>query len=375
MANMAAFLASMEQRNSIADYPHAVDFQAHIPIYDGHQLRAMDSQQLAAVQAEWAHCWQHQAGVMVVRNLYPQAAVVDAMTEVYYQLLRKQEASQSGHNKGDHFAPKGANGRVWNALEKAAVLDPKTFIDYYSNALLADICTAWLGPDYQLTSQVNLVYPGGQPQQPHRDYHLGFTSDAEVARYPMHVQIMSAMLTLQGAVAHIDMPVESGPTMLLPYSQRYEAGYGLYRQPEFMAYFAEHAVQLPLQKGDGLFFNPALMHAAGENKSADIQRMANLLQISSAFAKPMESLDQRNMQLTCYPYLAIANLSEPELAAIATAISDNYPFPTNLDRDQSETSLRPPSSRDLLLESIARKDKLQTFNDALNQLYWRKQSS
>ena len=57
----------------------------------------------------------------------------------------------------------------------------------------------------------------------------------------MHVQIMSAMLTLQGAVAHIDMPVESGPTMLLPYSQRYEAGYGLYRQPEFMAYFAEHA--------------------------------------------------------------------------------------------------------------------------------------
>ena len=131
-----------------------------------------------------------------------------------------------------------------------------------------------MGPDYQLTSQVNLVYPGGQPQQPHRDYHLGFTSDAEVARYPMHVQMMSAMLTLQGALAHIEMPVESGPTMLLPYSQRYEAGYGLYRQPAFMAYFSEHAVQLPLQKGDGLFFYPALMHAAGENKSADIQRMA-----------------------------------------------------------------------------------------------------
>ena len=32
---------------------------------------------------------------------------------------------------------------------------------------------------------------------------------------------MSPVLTLQGAVAHCDMPIESGPTMLLPYSQRF----------------------------------------------------------------------------------------------------------------------------------------------------------
>ena len=31
------------------------------------------------------------------------------------------------------------------------------------------------------------------------------------------------MLTLQGAVAHCDMPVESGPTMLLPHSHKYIA--------------------------------------------------------------------------------------------------------------------------------------------------------
>ena len=104
------------------------------------------------------------------------------------------------------------------------------------------------------------------------------------------------MLTLQGAVAHSDMPVESGPTLLLPYSQRYEHGYALYRDPEFVDYFAQHAVQLALQKGDGLFFNPALMHAAGENRSTNVQRMANLFQISSAFGKAMESVDQQRMQ-------------------------------------------------------------------------------
>ena len=35
-------------------------------------------------------------------------------------------------------------------------------------------CEAWLGPNYQMTAQVNLVHPGGDFQQAHRDYHLGF---------------------------------------------------------------------------------------------------------------------------------------------------------------------------------------------------------
>ena len=33
------------------------------------------------------------------------------------------------------------------------------------------------GPAYQVTSQVNVVNPGGDAQAPHRDYHLGFTTD------------------------------------------------------------------------------------------------------------------------------------------------------------------------------------------------------
>ena len=48
-----------------------------------------------------------------------------------------------------------------------------------------------------------------------------------------------------------------------------------------------------LRKGDAVFFNPALIHAAGENRSEGIQRMANLLQVSSAFGRAMESIAAR----------------------------------------------------------------------------------
>ena len=43
---------------------------------------------------------------------------------------------------------------------------------------------AWLGPGYQVTSQINVVNPGGTAQTAHRDYHLGFQSDRDCCRVP-----------------------------------------------------------------------------------------------------------------------------------------------------------------------------------------------
>ncbi len=40
-----------------------------------------------------------------------------------------------------------------------------------------------------------------------------------------------SVLTLQGAVAHVDMPVESGPTLYLPHSQKSTHGYLAYWIP------------------------------------------------------------------------------------------------------------------------------------------------
>ena len=61
--------------------------------------------------------------------------------------------------------------------------------------------------------------------------------------FPEHVQQLSPVLTLQGAVAHSDMPLESGPTMYLPHSQKYVPGYIAMNRPDFQEYFerAPHA--------------------------------------------------------------------------------------------------------------------------------------
>ncbi len=143
-----------------------------------------------------------------------------------------------------------------------------------------------------MTAQLNVVNPGGAAQSPHRDYHLGFQSAADIERYPLHVQLFSPMLTLQGAIAHVDAPMETGPTLLLPFSQAYDAGYLAMNRPDFKAFFDANHVQLPLEKGDMLFFSPALLHAAGNNRSKDIKRMVNLFQVSSAYGRAMESIDR-----------------------------------------------------------------------------------
>ncbi len=164
-----------------------------------------------------------------------------------------------------------------------------------------------------------------------------------IARYPTHVHALSPVLTLQGAVAHSDMPLESGPTLYLPYSQQYLPGYLAWRRDDFKAYFAEHHVQLPLRKGDAGFFNPALFHGAGTNVSADIQRMANLLQVSSAFGRAMEQVDRARVVEAVYPALRASGLDEAGLANAVAASAEGYPFPTNLDLDQPVDGLTPIS--------------------------------
>jgi len=99
--------------------------------------------------------------------------------------------------------------------------------------------------------------------------------------YPAHIHSSSPQFLLQGGVAHCDVPLNSGPTKFLPFSQTYLPGFIAATRSEFRAYFEEHYVQLPLEKGDVVFCNPALFHAAGENTSQDIDRMVNLIQACS----------------------------------------------------------------------------------------------
>ncbi|CUW32631.1 phytanoyl-CoA dioxygenase family protein [Streptomyces reticuli] len=343
--------ALVARTTGLADYPGASSVESNVLVYDGERLRSARDRR--AVRAELVRALSDGPGIVVVRGAFPEPEVVDRVTAVFEALIAEQRAA--GATAGDHFAAPGTNDRVWNALEKTALYDPEAFADYYANEVLALLATAWLGPGYQVTSQVNVVNPGGAGQTAHRDYHLGFLSDAVAAADPAHVHRLSPVLTLQGAVAHCAMPVESGPTLYLPYSQRYEPGYLAWRRPGFQEYFAAHHVQLPLAKGDAVFFSPALFHAAGANRTTDLRRTANLLQISSAFGRAMESVDREAVANAVFPVLlrrASAGASEEWLENVIAASAEGYPFPTNLDSDPPVAGLAPPSQADLVRRAL-----------------------
>ncbi|MFJ2735256.1 phytanoyl-CoA dioxygenase family protein [Streptomyces sp. NPDC087317] len=349
--DLGSFRALVERATDLACYPHASAVDRGVLLYDARRLRgAVDR---PALRAELVRALDEGPGIVVFRGAFPDTAVVDRATDVFRALIAEQRASGAGG--GDHFAKPGTNDRVWNALEKAALHDPETFADYYANDVLALVGEAWLGPGYQVTSQINVVNPGGAAQTVHRDYHLGFLANEVAAAYPAHVHRLSPVLTLQGAVAHCDMPVESGPTMYLPYSQRYEPGYLAWRLPAFQAYFEDHHVQLPLAKGDAVFFNPALFHAAGTNRSAEIRRMANLLQVSSAFGRAMETVDREAVAGAVFPVLLKRKAEGADatwLDRVVAASAEGYPFPTNLDSDPPVDGLAPPSQADLVRRAV-----------------------
>lgn len=353
---LADLLEVLAEHTRLEDHAHATRLEGQVPVYVADRLVAAataDEEGCRAVLTEIAGALSAGPGIVVVEGAVA-PAVVDRVTTAFDAMIDEQHSA--GTASGDHFAKPGANDRVWNALEKLAISDPDAFVDYYANDVLALAATAWLGPGYQVTSQVNVVNPGGAGQTVHRDYHLGFQDDDVCARYPAHVHALSQVLTLQGAVAHCDMPVESGPTLYLPHSQKYVHGYVAYRRPEFQEYFVANHVQLPLAKGDAVFFNPALFHAAGTNHSAGIRRMANLLQVSSAFGRAMETVDRQRVVEAVYPTLLarhVAGAGERAVANAVAASAEGYAFPTNLDRDQPVGGMAPPSQADIVSDALA----------------------
>ncbi|MCI1260786.1 MAG: phytanoyl-CoA dioxygenase family protein [Tetrasphaera jenkinsii] len=350
---LADLLEILRDTTDLADYPTASTVEHSVLMYDAPALRAALAEgRSGEIEAELVRAWSEGPGIVVIRGAFS-GEVIGRVNAAYDRILKQEK--ETGAPKGDHFGEPGANDRIWNALEKLAVVDPQAFVDYYSNDLVALGARAWLGPGYQVTVQPNIVRPGGKGQTVHRDYHLGFMDPEQGARFPAHVHALSPALTLQGAVAHVDMPVESGPTLYLPHSQKYSHGYLAYWLPEFQDYFVGEHGQLPLALGDLVWFNPALMHAAGTNVSVDVQRMANLLQVSSAFGRAMETVDRQRVVTAIYPaLLAALDAGMPRHLAdnVVAASAEGYAFPSNLDRDQPVGGMAPPTQADLLRAAV-----------------------
>ena len=368
--------ALVDQATRPEDAPGAARIEHDVPIYDGAAVRAELARpgRRRALMAEWMHVLERGPGIIALRGAFADPVLLDRVSAHFCEMIEDERA---GNANVDHFGgAAGTNDRVWNALDKLCERAPELFADYYANDLLALACESWLGPGYQMTSQVNCVNPGGVAQAAHRDYHLGVFKATDAAAYPAHVHRLSTVLTLQGAVAHVDMPVESGPTLYLPHSQKYAFGYLAHERPEFQALFDARHVQLPLAKGDAVFFNPALLHAAGHNRTATVRRLANLLQVSSTFGRPMESVDRTRMAHQLAPVLRrrldAGTMDEAACARVIAAFADGYGFPTNLDRDPPRTTLAPESQQAMLLRALREGWPIERVDDELDRQAWRR---
>ncbi|KZZ87938.1 Phytanoyl-CoA dioxygenase [Moelleriella libera RCEF 2490] len=322
------------QRATPEQYQQASSIRNNVPIYDIPPHRALDQTQRSSLQDEWYHVLCRGPGVFVTKGLFQDHHLIDRTTSVLKGIISLE--SSSGNSQGDHFAGTGNNDRIWNSLGKHATADPASFVRYYSNPWLSSVCNSWLGPGYRITAQANNAKPGAEAQ---------------------------------GVVAHVDVPLNSGPTRLLPFSQTFEPGYVAHQLPEFREYFLNNYVELPLEKGDGIFFNPALFHGAGENQSTDIQRMVNLLQVSSAFGKPMESLDSLTIVKSTWDdasqLFKDTGLSE-EIEALLPVLGESYPFPTNLDVQRPDAAnLAPGSEVDIIRNALVRGSSLAEVLEAL----------
>lgn len=352
--SLSAFKHLCSQSTRIETY-HADAVKSNIPIYYLPE-EVPDADCIDTLQDEWHHILLSGPGVFVLRNFLPDTSLINHVNNIFNDIIT--EESSGSDAKGDHFASAGNNARIWNSLQKHAIRDPSSFVRYYSNPYLAAVCEAWLGPAYQITAQLNIVRPGGKPQVSHRDYHLGFQTAESCAKYPRSTQVATQFLTLQGAVAHSDMPFPSGPTRFLPFSQQFKEGFMAYRLKEFQDFFDQNWVSCDLKMGDAVFFNPALFHAAGENRTHDIQRSANLLQVSSAFGKTMETVDTLQIIEQCWD--EVKKLYDEEggigerVRAVVSAIGNGYPFPTNLDkRPPAPGGMAPEKEIDILLRGLS----------------------
>ncbi len=372
------FRTLVEVETTPESVPLADDIVAKIPIYDAAKVRRAvgDDDRERRYMAEWNGVFAAGPGIVVVRGAHEDLDLIDAVTDVFNTIIEREREGAAG--SGDHFAPPGANSRVWNAHEKLCMAAPELFVRYNANHIIPVASRSWLGPLYQITTQVNVVRPGGEAQTCHCDYHMGFQSIDRIAQYPAHVHRLSAALTLQGGVAHCDMPVAAGPTKLLPYSQTYVGGYLAAHLPAFRDYFERHHAQLPLDKGDAFFFNPATFHAAGENRTTDIHRIANLMQIGSGYGRSIEIVDRARISRAVYPVLkemrAADALQAREVDNVVAASAEGYPFPTNLDIDSPLTDMAPESQQELMHRALDGDWSAAAFDRAVQEQIDRKRS-
>jgi hypothetical protein len=105
--------------------------------------------------------------------------------------------------------------------------------------------------------------------------------------------------------------------------------------------------------------------------------MANLLQVSSALARPMEAVDRAAMSAAVSPALQgmIDDGASPTaIANVIAACAEGYPFPTNLDLDQPIDGLAPRTQADILGRAVSEQWSRQQLETELGTWSARRQT-
>ena len=185
---LADLIDLVSQKTDLADYPCACAAEQNVLVYDGARLRTELSRPAARPRVR------RRAGPRPARRpghrrdgRRVRGPVGRRPGHLAVRGVHRQPSGRRAARPGDHFAAAGQNDRIWNALEKLALRAPEVFADYYANDLIAAACRAWLGPGYQVTSQVNVVNPGGAAQQVAPGLPPGLRLRHQAARFPAHV--------------------------------------------------------------------------------------------------------------------------------------------------------------------------------------------
>jgi ectoine hydroxylase-related dioxygenase (phytanoyl-CoA dioxygenase family) len=98
--------------------------------------------------------------------------------------------------------------------------------------------------------------------------------------------------------------------------------------------------------------------------------MANLLQVSSAFGRAMETVDRARVVEAVHRALVAARaagMPRREVANVVAASAEGYAFPTNLDRDQPVDGMSPRTQAELVTEALATDVPLAELRDGLSR--------
>jgi hypothetical protein len=222
-----------------------------------------------------------------------------------------------------------------------------------------------------------VVNPGGTAQTAHRDYHLGFMDLDLAAQFPAHVHRLSPVLTLQGAVAHVDMPVETGPTMYLPHSQKYEPGYMAIGCRSSRSTSTRTTCSCRWRRRRGVLQpRPAARrgHEPDHGRQADGEPAAGLVGVRPGAGHGRHRAG-RGGGLPDAARPQGGRRAEKDLHNVVAAAAEGYPFPTNLDRDTPVGSLNPESQAQLVWRALENDWDQETFVAALAAQSERRRSS